>query len=77
MCKNIGLVLLAAVIGATCLGLSEKIGVPGEYGFISAAEAIVNRSTTPVNVAGVARTTARQCAHGSWDPYGMRCDSSD
>jgi hypothetical protein len=77
MIKYIGVFLLAAMVGAVGLELAGKIGVPGVYGLLSVADAqvLINRPMTPVNVAGVARTTARRCAN--WDPYGMRCDSID
>jgi hypothetical protein len=64
MHKYIGLLLLAAIIGAVCLELGEKVVAPGEYAFISTANAVVGRPLTPVSVAGVARRTARRCAAG-------------
>jgi hypothetical protein len=78
MFKHIGVLLSAAIIGAFCLELGENFGVPGVYGFVSSAEAIVNRPLTPVSVGGVARTSAQRCGPGaSWDAYAMRCDGGD
>ena len=64
MFKRIRIFLLAGVIGAFCLELGEKIGIPGVHGLVSPAEATVGRPLTPVSVAGVARRTARRCAAG-------------
>ena len=55
---------LAGVIGLVGIGASERLAVPGSYGFISSAEARVGRPLTPVSVAGVARRTVRRCAVG-------------
>ena len=60
MFKRIGVVLVAALIGVSCLELGEKLSVPGVYGLVSSAEATVGRPLTPVSVAGVARRTARR-----------------
>ena len=60
MFKRIGVVLVAALIGVSCLQLGEKLSVPGVYGLVSSAEATVGRPLTPVSVAGVARRTARR-----------------
>ena len=60
MFKHIGIFLLAGIIGAFCLELGEKIGIPGVHGLVSPAEATVGRPLTPVSVAGVARRTARR-----------------
>jgi len=64
MFKRIGVLLLAAIIGTSCLELGEQISIPGVYGLVSSAEARVGRPLTPVSVAGVARRTARRCAAG-------------
>ena len=64
MCKRIGMLLLAAILGVFCLELSERFSTPGMFGFVSTAEAIIGRPLTPVSVAGVARRTARRCAVG-------------
>ncbi len=60
MFKRIGLLLLAAIIGAFCLDLGEQLSIPGVYGLVSPAEAVVGRPLTPVSVAGVARRSARR-----------------
>ena len=65
MSKRIGLVLLAAIIGAFCFGLNERVSSPG--GLVSTAEAAVGRPLTPVSVAGTARRTARRCASGAYE----------
>jgi len=67
MCKRIGMLLLAAILGAFCLELIEPFSTPGMYGFVSNAEAVVGRPLTPVSVAGVARRTARRCAVGVYN----------
>jgi hypothetical protein len=63
MFKRIGAILVAAIVGAFCLALGERISSPGGY-FVSPAEARVGRPLTPVSVAGVARRTVRRCAAG-------------
>jgi hypothetical protein len=47
--KHIGFLLLTAIIGAFCLQLGEQLSVPGESGFVSTAEARVERLLTPVS----------------------------
>jgi hypothetical protein len=64
MVKRIGLFLMAAMIGALCLEVGEKMSIPGIYGLISPAQAVVGRPGTPRSVAGVARRTHRRCATG-------------
>jgi len=64
MAKRIGILLLAGLVGAFCLVLSENSADRGAIGFFSRAEAIVGRPLTPMSVAGVARRTARRCAAG-------------
>jgi hypothetical protein len=64
MFKRIGVLVLAAIIGASCLELGEHFSIPGVYGLVSSADARVGRPLTPVSVAGVARRTARRCAAG-------------
>jgi hypothetical protein len=60
MFKRLGLLLLAAVIGAFSLEVGERLSIPGAYGVVSPAEAVVGHPLTPVSVAGVARRTARR-----------------
>ena len=64
MVFRIGILLFAAVIGALCLEVGEKMSIPGVYGVVSPAQAIVGRPATPRSVAGVARRTTRRCAAG-------------
>jgi hypothetical protein len=64
MSIRLRLVLLAAAVGVFGMGVSERLVVPGTYGFVSSAEARVGRPLTPVSVAGVARRTVRRCAVG-------------
>jgi hypothetical protein len=64
MLKQIGALLLTAVILAFGLELGEKLAIPGVHSFFSRAEAIVGRPLTPMSYAGVARRTARRCAAG-------------
>jgi len=64
MLMRVGTLLLAAIIGTLCLEAGEKMSVPGVYGVVSPAEAVVGRPGTPRSVAGVARRTARRCAAG-------------
>jgi hypothetical protein len=53
---------LLVILGG--LEFGEKLSLPGLYGVVSSAEAIVGRPLTPVSVAGVARRTVRRCAVG-------------
>jgi len=64
MAKRIRMFLVAAILGACGLELSERFLPPGVNGFVSTVEAIVGRPLTPVSVAGVARRTARRCSVG-------------
>jgi hypothetical protein len=64
MLKRIGVLLLIAIGGPSCLEVGKQFSIPGVYGLISSAEARVGRPLTPVSVAGVARRTARRCAAG-------------
>jgi hypothetical protein len=64
MVKHMGIVLLATVIGALCLEVGEKMSIPGIYGVVSPANAVIGRPGTPRSVAGVARRTYRRCAAG-------------
>ena len=60
MFKGIGVGVLAIIICAFCLGLGERLEIPGVYGFVSNAQAVVGRPLTPMSAAGVARRTARR-----------------
>jgi hypothetical protein len=68
MVKRIQLLLITAVIGALCLEVGEKMSIPGIYGVVSPAQAVVGRPGTATSVAGVhrraARRTVRRCAAG-------------
>ena len=64
MLRRISVGLLAIIICAICLGLGERIEIPGVHSFISTTEAIIGRPLTPMSYAGVARRTARRCAVG-------------
>ena len=64
MFKQIGFLLLAAVIGALCLEIGEQMSIPGIYSVVSPAQAIVGRPATPRSYAGAARRTVRRCAAG-------------
>jgi hypothetical protein len=64
MFKRIGVLLVAAVVGLICLGVSERFTSPQVSGLVSTADARVGRPLTPASVAGVARRTARRCAAG-------------
>jgi hypothetical protein len=64
MIKYIGIILLTAVIGALCLEAGETMSIPGVYGVVSPANAVIGRPGTPRSVAGVARRTYRRCATG-------------
>jgi len=64
MLKRIGVLLVAAIVYALCLGLGERFAIPGVPGLVSPAQAIVGRPLTPMSYAGVARRTARRCAAG-------------
>ena len=67
MFKRTRVLLLAAIFGTVCLGLSEHLSSPATHGFVSIAQAVVGRPLTPVSVAGVARRTARRCAVGVYN----------
>jgi hypothetical protein len=64
MIKHVGIILLTAVIGALCLEAGEAMSIPGVYGVVSPANAVIGRPGTPRSVAGVARRTYRRCATG-------------
>jgi hypothetical protein len=64
MIKRMGLLLAAAIIAALCFEVGETISIPGLYGVVSPAHAVVGRPGTPRSVAGVTRRTYRRCATG-------------
>jgi len=65
--KQLGVVLLVAILGLCALEVGGQLPIPGMPSFISTAEAVVGRPLTPVSVAGVARRTARRCAAGVYN----------
>jgi len=67
MFKRVGIALLIVMIGVLSLDVGERPPAPGEFVFVSTAEAVVGRPLTPVSVAGVARRTARRCDVGVYD----------
>ena len=67
MAKRIRMFLVAAILGACGLELSERFLPPGVNGFVSTVEAVVGRPLTPVSVSGVARRTARRCSAGVYN----------
>jgi hypothetical protein len=67
MAKRIRMFLVAAILGACSLELSERFLPPGVTGFVSTVEAVVGRPLTPVSVSGVARRTARRCSAGVYN----------
>ena len=64
MATRIGILLLAAVIGAFCIEPFGWLLPANMNGFVTTVQAIIGRPLTPMNVAGVARRTARRCAAG-------------
>ena len=67
MFTRIRVLLLAAIFGTVCLGLSEHLSSPATNGLVTTAQAVVGRPLTPVSVAGVARRTVRRCAVGVYN----------
>jgi len=65
--KQLGIIVLAGIIGLGALELGERLSIPGIHSFVSTAEARVGRPLTPVSVAGVGRRTARRCAAGVYN----------
>jgi len=65
--KSLRILLLVGFVGAMVLAAGEQFTSPGQYRFVSVAEAVVGRPLTPVSVAGVARRTARRCAVGVYN----------
>jgi len=69
MFKRVGIAVLGVVVGVLALDVGGRpsgpggfglVSAPGEFAFVSTAEAVVGRPLTPVSVAGVARRTARR-----------------
>jgi len=65
--KQLGILLLAGIIGLCALELGERASIPGVHSFISTAEALVGRPLTPVSIAGATRRTVRRCAAGVYN----------
>jgi hypothetical protein len=65
--KKLGTCVVATLLVLASLELGERFSIPGIYGLVSVAEAVVGRPLTPVSVAGVARRTARRCAVGVYN----------
>jgi hypothetical protein len=53
---------MAAFIVALCLEVGEKMSIPGVYGLVSPAEAVVGRPLTAGSVAGVHRAAENRAA---------------
>jgi hypothetical protein len=68
MLKQIGFLVTAAVIGALLLDVGEDMAIPGVYGVVSSAYAVVGGPGTLASVGGVARrstrSAVRRCAYG-------------
>ena len=62
--RNLGIVLLTAVVAFCALEAGERLAIPGVGSFVAVAEARIGRPLTPFSVAGVARRTVRRCAVG-------------
>ena len=62
--KQLGIVVLAGIIGVFGLEFGQRLSIPGVQSVVSTAEARVGRPLTPVSVAGVGRRTVRRCAAG-------------
>jgi len=65
--KQVGVLLVAGILGLCALGVGAQLSIPGVPSFVSTAEAVVGRPLTPVSVAGSARRTSRRCAAGVYD----------
>jgi hypothetical protein len=61
MRKRIGIVVLTAAIGASCLGFAEWYSIPVVSGFVTAAQAYVDRTVSPVRVQNTARSDWSGC----------------
>ena len=65
--RKIGIAIVALAAGLGGLELGEALSIPGVYGPVSSAEAVIGRPLTPVSVAGVGRRTVRRCAVGVYN----------
>lgn len=61
---RVRVLLIAAAVGMSGLGVAEIFSIPVSDGIVTRAEARIGRPLTPVSVAGVARRTVRRCAVG-------------
>jgi hypothetical protein len=61
MRKHIGIMVLTAAIGASCLGLAEWYSIPVVSGFVTAAQAYVDRTVSPVRVQNTAQSNWGGC----------------
>jgi hypothetical protein len=62
-----GILILGGAMGLIAFELGGRLSIPGVYGIVSTAHAVVGRPLTPVSVAGVARRTTRRCAAGVYN----------
>jgi hypothetical protein len=63
-------IVLAALVGAGGLFLSDHVSTTGPGSFLSQAEARIGRPLTPLSVAGVARRTTRRAVAAGAIGYG-------
>jgi hypothetical protein len=61
MRKRIGIMVLTAAIGASCLGLAERYSIPVVSSFVTAAQAYVDRAVSPVRVQNTAQSNWSGC----------------
>jgi hypothetical protein len=67
MSRRVWIFVMGGIIGLGAVELGERLAIPGAFGVISSAEAVVGRPLTPVSVAGTARRTVRRCAAGVYN----------
>ena len=65
--KQLGILILAGIIGLCVLEIGERASVPGVHSLVSPAQAVVGRPLTPVSIAGATRRTVRRCAVGVYN----------
>jgi hypothetical protein len=58
--RKIAITSLVAVFGICGLELGAELQIPGVYGAVTDAQAVVGRPLTPLSYAGVARRTTRR-----------------